>query len=72
MLYFDLHFLCPQCGHKLSSVSAMESATLNVRRTCPNCHRLFSLTVTPIKIKQGWAHSASFTEVLSRITEQKG
>lgn len=68
MLGIDLRFVCPRCGRKLSKVKAMEYATLNIRRKCGQCARRFSLTITPIAIKQGWAHSATIVELEPRIT----
>lgn len=57
-----LHFVCPPCGKKLSKVGAMEHATINIRRKCGRCHRWWSITIRPIAIRQGWAHSATLTE----------
>ena len=63
-----LHYVCPRCGRKLSSVEAYEYATMNVRRKCGGCQRRWSLTVTPIAIAAGWAHSAHITELEPRVT----
>ena len=68
MTGFFVHYVCPHDGRKLSKVEAMEHATINVRRSCPHCHRRYSLTITPIAIKQGWAHSACIVELERKIT----
>lgn len=64
----NLHYVCPRCSRKLSRVPAMESATLNVRRKCGGCGRSYSLTIRPVAIAQGWAHSALITELERRVT----
>lgn len=65
---FKLHYVCPRCGHKLSKVDAMEHATLAIRRKCGKCGRKYALTITPIAIAAGWAHSACITELEQKIT----
>lgn len=68
MLEFKLHFVCPRCGRKMSKVDAMEHATLAIRRKCGGCGRRYALTITPIAIAAGWAHSAHITELEQRVT----
>jgi transcription elongation factor Elf1 len=68
MFDFKLHYVCPRCGRKLSKVDAYEHASIAVRRKCGGCGRRYALTVTPIAIKQGWAHSAHITELEQRVT----
>ena len=68
MLNSKLHYVCPRCGRKLSLVDAYEYASTNVRRKCGGCHRRYSLTITPVAIRQGWVHSAVITELAPRIT----
>ncbi len=58
-----LRFVCLKCGRKLSGIDAYQHATWNARRKCGGCGRRYSLTITPIAIKQGWAHSAQITEL---------
>ena len=68
MCDFKLNYVCPRCGRKMTKVDAYEYATINVRRKCGGCGRRYSLTITPIAIKQGWAHSAQITELEQRVT----
>ena len=68
MLDVTLHYVCPHDGRKLSKVDAMEYATLNVRRKCGKCGRFYSLTIRPVAIAQGWAHSALITELERKMT----
>ena len=68
MTGFHVHYVCPHDGRRLSKVEAMEHATMNIRRTCGKCHRKYSLTITPIAIKQGWAHSALITELEQKVS----
>lgn len=63
MLGFQIKFVCTRCGRKLSPVDAYEHATIAVRRKCGKCHRWFSLVIVPLKLKQGWAHKATITEI---------
>lgn len=62
MIDCQLKFVCPRCGKKLSPIQAMEHATLVVRRKC-RCGRRYQLKVTPLQLRQGWAHKAEIIEV---------
>jgi len=62
-----LHYVCPRCGRKLAPTHAMEHATIHVRRKCPACHLHWGLTISPVAISQGWAHSATITQYEPKV-----